>query len=262
MTGRSRASRSTRRGRSQTAGSNPETAGSSGTRTRWPWRRAASRRTPQGQGVQVDINVQVTGFDVRPDGGAFRMELRGGPGDHRPGRRADRGPVASRSAHAGEGNRASHRQLRRLHHHPHVRQPPGRQLQGHDHHSGHGRAARSRATKYPSPSPDAAVVHTAPRAGGGAPREGRAAARRAVGRRARLHVRPRLSAELVSLCGLPGPRRQHALPRPRGPGARASRRRGQLRAHARVGRRAQHGIYSFRWLRSLCPCDDCGGEKR
>jgi DUF971 family protein len=22
------------------------------------------------------------------------------------------------------------------------------------------------------------------------------------------------------------------------------------------------GIYTFRWLRSLCPCDACGGEKR
>jgi DUF971 family protein len=22
------------------------------------------------------------------------------------------------------------------------------------------------------------------------------------------------------------------------------------------------GIYSFRLLRGLCPCDDCGGEKR
>ena len=22
------------------------------------------------------------------------------------------------------------------------------------------------------------------------------------------------------------------------------------------------GIYTFRWLRGLCPCEDCGGEKR
>jgi hypothetical protein len=33
------------------------------------------KKTPQGQGVQVDISVRVTGFDVRPEGRSFRMEL-------------------------------------------------------------------------------------------------------------------------------------------------------------------------------------------